>query len=83
MHEWLKRLHLAVQNKIFSPGGIYDIRIEHDDNCAWLHANGSCNCNPRIILTFWGPGHNPVEDPPDDCFELNADGENIPLAGEN
>lgn len=50
MHEYQKRLLLAIKKGAFSAPNVYQTFVEHDDWCAYNKGN-ECNCNPRITIT--------------------------------
>ena len=80
MHEYQKRIFLAVQNGVYPAigGAFYEAVIQHDDPCPILKESGECNCNPTITVAAWDPGKQPLTDPPDDTFTIDAAGQRHP-----
>jgi len=67
MHEYLKRLQLAiVKGLVFEPT-LHMMNVEHDDRCS-INQNGLCDCDPRITIN--GPQGN---------IEIDGNGNSKPV----
>ncbi|MFO1205494.1 MAG: hypothetical protein U1E63_07160 [Burkholderiales bacterium] len=49
MHEYMRRLLLAVGNGAIDGGTVALARVAHDDDCAFLRG-GTCGCDPDITI---------------------------------
>jgi hypothetical protein len=50
MHEWERRLTIALRNGAIDKGSAGLAIVSHDDDCAFL-SGGICNCDPDITIT--------------------------------
>ena len=50
MHEYMRRLSIALQNGAIDQGSAALAQIAHDDDCAFW-TGGICNCDPDITIT--------------------------------
>lgn len=49
MHEYLKRLYLAMERGLIFKPAFYEMSVEHDNWCSF-NQGGVCNCDPRITI---------------------------------
>ena len=49
VHEYLRRITIALDQKTFEMGDTSVVKVSHDGDCE-IHFGGICKCNPDISI---------------------------------